>query len=59
VKISSQRSLGFALLTLDVAAYLDADGGHSTGYTIGGGGGSGDAGNGTAPTGAAPTSTSA
>ncbi|KAI4600779.1 hypothetical protein KJ359_012941 [Pestalotiopsis sp. 9143b] len=44
-----------------VAAYLAEDGGHSTGYTVGGG--SGDSGNGTAPTGtgamptgAAPTS---
>ncbi|KAI1250198.1 hypothetical protein MGN70_007250 [Eutypa lata] len=55
-----------------VAAYLDAEGGHSTGYTVGGGGG-GEGGNGTAngtmpsggpsgsdiPTGAAPSSTSA
>lgn len=51
-----------------VAAYLDAEGGHSTGYSVGGGGGSGgDApgGNGTAPSGSGtfsgpvPTSTSA
>jgi hypothetical protein len=32
-----------------VAAYLDAEGGHSTGFTIGPGGGGGDPGNGTAP----------
>ncbi|KAK9426148.1 putative Intradiol ring-cleavage dioxygenase [Seiridium unicorne] len=48
-----------------VAAYLDADGGHSTGYTVGGGGGggAGAGGNGTAPSGsfsgAVPTSTAA
>ncbi|KAI6087986.1 aromatic compound dioxygenase [Hypoxylon rubiginosum] len=53
-----------------VAAYLDAEGGHSTGYTVGGGGGgngTGPGGNGTAPSGfpsgslssALPSSTSA
>jgi protocatechuate 3,4-dioxygenase beta subunit len=46
-----------------IAAYLDADGGHSTGYTVGGGGGGDDAGNGTMPTGSMsgtpPSSTSA
>ncbi|KAH6644995.1 Intradiol ring-cleavage dioxygenase [Truncatella angustata] len=45
-----------------VAAYLAADGGHSTGYTVGGGGGDGGEGNGTAPSGAlsgAPPSSTA
>lgn len=46
-----------------VAAYLDADGGHSTGYTVGGGDGGDASGNGTMPTGSMtgspPTSTSA
>ncbi|KAI1090153.1 Intradiol ring-cleavage dioxygenase [Rostrohypoxylon terebratum] len=46
-----------------VAAYIDAEGGHSTGYTVGGGSGGGNGTNGTAPSGsfssAFPSSSSA
>ncbi|KAI0828073.1 aromatic compound dioxygenase [Hypoxylon sp. FL0890] len=50
-----------------VAAYIDAEGGHSTGYSVGGGNGTGPGGNGTLPSGspsgslssASPASTSA
>ncbi|KAI1366528.1 Intradiol ring-cleavage dioxygenase [Xylaria arbuscula] len=39
-----------------VAAYLDEEGGHSTGFTVGGGGdGEGQGGNGTFPSGSAPS----